>query len=109
MSARTRLGDVFFFQALKIAEMPVPREIIKLDDKYPDKGILLQFEDAINAQVAPLEEQARLQWEKVVNAGKTQGVSNEWTQLALERLHDFVSQDEFPVLRGELREGTEIP
>jgi tetratricopeptide (TPR) repeat protein len=109
LAARTRLGDVFYFQALKIAEMPVPKEIIKLDDKFPDKDILIQFEDAINTQVAPLEEQAKIQWEAVINAGKSQGVSNEWTQLAQERLHDFVSQDEFPVLRKELAEGTEIP
>ena len=59
--------------------------------------------------VAPLEEQARVQWEKVIDAAKSQGISNEWTQLAQERLHDFVSQDEFPVLRNELREGTETP
>ncbi len=109
LAARVRLGDVFFFQALKIAEMPIPKEITKLDDKFPDKDILIQFEDAINTQVAPLEDQAKIQWEAVINAGKSQGVSNEWTQLAQERLHDFVSQDEFPVLRKELAEGTEIP
>jgi hypothetical protein len=109
LAARVRLGDVFYFQALKIAEMPVPKEITKLDDKNPELDVLIQFEDAINAQVAPLEEQAKIQWEAVINAGKSQGVSNEWTQLAQERLHDFVSQDEFPVLRKELAEGTEIP
>jgi tetratricopeptide (TPR) repeat protein len=109
LAARVRLGDVFYFQALKIAEMPVPKEITKLDNKFPDKDILIKFEDAINAQVAPLEEQAKIQWEKVTDAGKQQGVSNKWTQLAQERLHDFVSQDEFPVLRKELTEGTVIP
>lgn len=109
LAARVRLGDVFYFQALKIAEMPVPKDILKLDEKFPDKDFLIQFEDAINAQVAPLEEQARIQWEAVTDAGKSQGVSSKWTQLAQERLHDFVSQDEFPVLRSELREGTVTP
>lgn len=109
MAARVRLGDVFYFQALKLAEMPVPKEIIKLDEKYPDKDVLIRFEDSINTLVAPLEEQARTQWEAVTAAGKQQGVSTEWTQLAQERLHDFVSQDEFPVLRNELREGTDTP
>lgn len=109
LAARTRLGDVFYFQALKIAEIPIPKEIIKLDDKYPDKDILIQYEDAIGGLVKPLEEAARQQWEAVINAGKQQGVSSKWTQLANERLHDFVSQDEFPVLRNELREGTVNP
>ncbi len=109
LAARVRVGDVRYFQALKIAEIPTPKEITRLDDRFPDKDILIQYEDAINALVAPLEDQATKQWEAVMDAGKSQGISNEWTQLAQERLHDFVSQDLFPVLRNELREGTEIP
>jgi len=109
LAARVRVGDVRFFEALKVAEIPTPKEVIALDEKFPDKDILIQYEDQINAMVAPLEEQARKQWETVVDAAKSQGISNEWTQLAQERLHDFVSQDEFPVLRQELSEGTVVP
>ncbi len=109
LAARVRVGDVRYFQALKIAEIPTPKEIIQLDDRFPDKDYLIKYEDAINGMVAPLEEQARTQWETVTVAAKQQGISNEWTQLAQERLHDFVSQDEFPVLRNALREGTEVP
>jgi hypothetical protein len=109
LAARTRIGDIRYFQALKIAEIPTPKEIERMDEKFPDKDILLQYEDAIASLVKPLEETARKEWEAVINAGRNQQVSNEWTQLANERLHDFVSQDEFPVLRQELREGTEKP
>ena len=109
LAARVRVGDVRFFQALKIAEIPVPKEIETLDEKYPDKDILITYQDTINDLVRPLEEQASKQWEAVMDAAKSQGISNEWTQLAQERLHDFVSQDLFPVLRNELREGTETP
>ncbi|MBL4637461.1 MAG: tetratricopeptide repeat protein [Kofleriaceae bacterium] len=109
LASLVRVGDIRFFQALKIAEIPIPKEIIRLDNLYPSKDILIQYEDTIASLVKPLEEQAKIQWEKVVNAGKAQRLSNEWTQLAQERLHDFVSQDEFPVLRTELREGTETP
>ncbi|MCP4446403.1 MAG: hypothetical protein GY811_13820 [Myxococcales bacterium] len=109
LAARVRVGDVRFFQALKIAEIPTPKDIIKLDDKFPDKDYLLKYQDAINSMVAPLEDQAQKQWDAVNDAAKAQGISNEWTQLAQERLHDFVSQDLYPVLRNELREGTVIP
>lgn len=109
LAAVVRVGDIRFFQALKIAEIPTPKEIIRLDDQNPDQDILIQYEDVIAGLVKPLEEQAKIQWEKVTNVGKNQQISNEWTQLAQERLHDFVSQDEFPVLRTELREGTETP
>ena len=109
LAARVRVGDVRFFQALKIAEIPVPKEIETLDEKYPDQDVLITYQDTINDLVRPLEEQASKQWEAVMDAAKSQGISNEWTQLAQERLHDFVSQDLFPVLRNELREGTETP
>ena len=109
LAALVRIGDVRFFQGLKIKEIPAPKDLIKLDNKYPDKDILIQYEEALDSKVKPLENQARTQWERVVNAGKTQRVSNDWTRLANERLHDFVSQEEFPVIREALSEGTEKP
>ena len=109
LAALVRIGDVLYFQGLKIAEIPVPKEIETLDNKFPDKEILFQYQDAIAELVKPLEEAAKQQWMKVIAAGRSQGVANEWTQLAQERLHDFVSQDEFPVLREALKEGTETP
>ena len=109
LAGLTRVGDVFYFQALKIAEIPVPKEIMEMDAKFPDKGIYAQYMDVLQNLVKPLEEQAKGQWIKVVDAGKAQGVVNQWTQLAQERLHDFISQDQFPVQRESLRDGTEKP
>jgi hypothetical protein len=109
LAALVRIGDVRFFQGLRIAEIPMPRELERLDAKFPDKDILLKYQDRLADLVKPLEQQARTQWVKVVDAGKRQKVSNEWTRLAQERLHDFISQQEFPVLREELREGTTRP
>ena len=57
----------------------------------------------------PLIDQAAMQWEKVVTTARQKGVANEWTRLAQERLHDFIDQARFPVLRQELIEGTERP
>lgn len=109
LAARVRIGDVRFFQALKIAEIPPPRELVRLDERYPDKGILIRYQDALDSKVKPLEQQARMQWERVTEIGKQQGVANEWTRLAQERLHDFISQQEFPVLREPMVEGTDRP
>ncbi len=109
LAALTRVGDVLYFQAIKLTEIPIPKEIERLDARFPEKEILFQYQDAITKLVKPLEEAAKQQWQKVVSVGKSQGVANEWTQLAQERLHDFVSQDEFPVLRKPMAEGTESP
>ena len=97
LAALTRIGDVRFFQGLKIKEIPPPKELVKLDEKYPDKDILIQWDDQLDTKVKPLEAAAQVQWERVINAGKAQKVSNEWTRLANERLHDFISQQQFPV------------
>jgi hypothetical protein len=109
LAAVVRIGDTFFFQGFKLKEAPVPKEVETLDRKYPDKNILIQYQDAIDKIAQPLIDQAAKQWEKVVDAGRKQGVSNEWTQLAQERLHDFIDQQAHPVLRQEILEGTEQP
>lgn len=109
LAALTRVGDTLYFHALKIAEIPVPKEIEKMDAKFPDRGILAQYMEVLQGLVKPLEDQAKTQWTKVVETGKSQGIANQWTQLAQERLHDFISQEEFPVQRAPLAEGTEKP
>src|SRR5690606_22519712 len=39
MAALVRLGDTFFFQGIKITEIPIPKEIEELDAKHPEKEI----------------------------------------------------------------------
>jgi hypothetical protein len=65
--------------------------------------------EVLQGLVKPLEDQAKQQWIKVTEAGKSQGIANKWTQLAQERLHDFISQEQFPVQRESLTEGTDKP
>jgi tetratricopeptide (TPR) repeat protein len=109
LAALVRVGDTFYFQALKIAEIPLPNEIKKLQLRAPDKDIEGQYLLVLQGLVKPLEDQAKQQWVKVTDAGKAQGIANQWTQLAQERLHDFISQEQFPVQRDSLKEGTEKP
>jgi len=109
LAALERVGDTLYFHALKIAEIPIPKEILKMDSKFPDKGIQAQYMEVLQGLVKPLEDQSKTQWTKVVETGKSQGIANQWTQLAQERLHDFISQEEFPVQRAPLAEGTDRP
>jgi tetratricopeptide (TPR) repeat protein len=104
-----RVGDVRYFHGQKLIDAPPPVSIQKLDEKYPDRGILNSYLSNIEQRVQPLLDEGIRQWKKVTTAAKDQGVNNKWTRLAQERLHDFVSPDEFPVLRDDLIGGTETP
>jgi len=106
-AALVRIGDIQLNSAQRLITAPVPKEIERLDEKYPSRGILDTFLSRIEELVQPKQDQAALQWKKVVQTARAAGVSNEWTDLALERLHDFVSPDEFPVLRPPLIGTTE--
>ncbi|HET6613695.1 MAG TPA: hypothetical protein VFG83_16965, partial [Kofleriaceae bacterium] len=110
LAALVRVGDTLFYSGQKVLEAPVPKNIEQLDRKYPEKGVLFQYQDKLRQSlVDPKQNAAKEQWIKVVNAARDAGVSNEWTELALQRLHDFVSAEEYPVLRDGLVEGTEVP
>lgn len=110
LAALVRVGDTLFYSGQKVLEAPVPKNIERLDRKYPEKGILFQYKDKLRQSlVDPKQDAAKEQWIKVVDAARQAGVSNEWTELALRRLHDFVSAEEYPVIRDGLVEGTEVP
>jgi TolA-binding protein len=108
-AALVRIGDLQFFSAQALINAPPPKEITRLDERFPDKGILTAWQERIEQIVQPKIDTAVNQWKKVVSTAKAAGISNRWTQLAQERLHDFVNADEFPVLRDELVGTTEHP
>jgi hypothetical protein len=110
LAALDRVGDTLFYSGQKVLEAPIPRQIERMDRKFPDRDILLKYQDAImDNLVTPKQNAAKEQWLKVVAAGEKSGVSNKWTELAHQRLHDFVSQEEYPVLRDAIVQGTEEP
>ncbi len=107
--AIVRIGDIEFFAAQQLINTPAPKKILKLDEKYPDKGILDMWQSRIEQIVEPRSAFAIEQWKKVVETAKTVGASNEWTKLALERLHDFDNPEVYPVLRADEIGTTENP
>jgi cellulose synthase operon protein C len=108
-AALVRIGDIQFFSAQKLINAQAPKEILKLDERYPDRGILDAWQSRIEEIVEPKTQTALNQWKKVVSSAKAEGVSNRWTRLAQERLHDFDNAETYPVLRQDKIGTTEIP
>ncbi|MBI4508397.1 MAG: tetratricopeptide repeat protein [Deltaproteobacteria bacterium] len=109
LASIVRLGDISFFAGQKLIEAPVPKEIQKLDEQYPDLGVLAQYQGMIEQQVQPQTDGAKVQWEKAVNVAKERGVANRWSKLAQQRLNAYVASDLYPVQRDEIIEKELLP
>lgn len=108
MAAKVRYGETLARFAEKMAAVPIPKYILDADKKNPDAGVIATYEERLGQNLAKYVEQAKAQWVEVVDLAKRTGVSNQWSQLALENLNrEF--PDEFPVLHQELFTGTEAP
>ncbi len=108
MAAKVRYGETMARFAEKLFQAPTPKFILDIDKKNPDAGAISAYEDGLTRNLATYVAQAKAQWVEVVDLAKRNGVSNQWSQLALENLNrEF--PDEFPVLHQELFTGTEAP
>jgi tetratricopeptide (TPR) repeat protein len=108
LAAMVRYGDTLAGYAVKLRGMPYPKDLEKMNDSNPDAGVLAAYDEALTKELLPYLDGAKKQWVEVVDAAKTAGVSNRWSQLALEDLNrEF--PDEYDVLHQELFEGTDKP
>ena len=108
MAAKVRFGETLARFAEKLFQAKTPKFIVDLDKKNPDAGAVAAYEDGLTKNLAKYVDQAKAQWVEVVDLAKRSGVSNKWSQLALENLNrEF--PDDFPVLHQELFTGTEAP
>jgi tetratricopeptide (TPR) repeat protein len=108
MAAKVRFGDILSNYGEKVAAIPMPADLQALNRKNPAAEIQAKFEETVGQNLKKYIDEARKQWAEVVELAKKNGVSNKWTQLALEALNrEF--PDEFPVLHQELFDGTEAP
>jgi tetratricopeptide (TPR) repeat protein len=108
MAAKVRYGETLSEFAIKLATAPTPKFILDLDKKNPDAGAVAAYEDGLSKNLAQYVDRAKKEWVEVVDLAKRSGVSNKWSQLALENLNrEF--PDEFPVLHQEIFTGTEAP
>lgn len=108
MAAKVRYGETLTAYAQKLFEMPTPKYVLDLDQRNPDLGLVAKFEEALAQKLAPLAEDAKKEWAEVIELAKQQGVSNQWTRLALENLNQEFP-DEYPILHKALVDGTEDP
>jgi hypothetical protein len=97
-----RFGDIQYDRAQKIANIPIPK-IIQNND-----GAIAAFETQRDATLKKDLDEARLNWSEVADLAKKNGISNKWSQHALENLaREF--PDQYKALRQELVQGTEAP
>jgi tetratricopeptide (TPR) repeat protein len=102
MAAKVRFGDIQYDRAQKIANIPIPK-IIQNND-----AAISEFETRRDAALKKDLDEAKLNWSEVAELAKRGGVSNKWSQHALENLaREFPEQ--FKALRQELVQGTEAP
>lgn len=108
MAAKVRFGETLARFAEKLAQAPTPKYVLDLDKRNPDAGAVMAYEEGLAKNLAKYIDQAKAQWVEVVDLAKRSGVSNRWSQLAMENLNrEF--PDEFPVLHQEIFTGTEAP
>src|SRR6185436_14397905 len=102
MAAKVRFGDIQYDRAQKISNIPIPK-IIQNND-----AAISAFETQRDAALKKDLDEARLNWSEVADLAKKGGVSNRWSQHALENLaREFPEQ--YKALRQELVQGTEAP
>ena len=104
LAAIVRLGDISFFAGQKLIEAPIPKEIVRLDQTYPDQGVLANYQSQIESLVQPNTDAAKDQWLKALSTAKSAGVANEWSKLAAQRLNSYIAADIYPVQRDEIIE-----
>jgi hypothetical protein len=102
MAAKVRFGDIQYDRAQKIANIPIPK-IIQNNDT-----VIAAFETQRDQALKKDLDEARLNWSEVADLAKRGGVSNRWSQKALENLaREF--PDQYKALRQELVQGTDAP
>src|SRR5262249_48938193 len=101
MAATVRYGDVQYDFALKSSDIPIPTLI-----KEPTA--IEKFEQTRDENLKKFLGEARQSWQLVVDKAKQGGISNKWSDHALENLaREF--PDEFKALRAPVVEGTSAP
>jgi len=108
MASKVRFGETLAMYAEKLRAMPYPKDLEKMNNANPEAGVLATYDEALRKELDPYLAEAKKQWQEVVDAAKQAGVSNRWSQLALENLNrEFPEQ--YDVLHQELFEGTDQP
>jgi cellulose synthase operon protein C len=102
MAAKVRYGEIRYQYASKLSDAPLPVPVARNPD------VIADFEETRDKNLQRYLVEAKAQWSEVVDLAKKGGISNRWSQQALENLgREFPA--EFSVLRQEIVEGTEAP
>jgi hypothetical protein len=102
MAAKVRYGDIQYDAGQKIHDIPIPAIIAKNPDAVG------AYEEQRDKNLEKYLNEAKADWSDVADKAKQGGVSNKWSQHAVENLaREF--PDQYHVLRQELVQGTDAP
>jgi len=112
LAALVRVGDASFFAADKLLSAGLPKEIEQYDQKYPDLGLAAQFTETVENRardefIDPQDTKtypfgAKQYWLLTLESAKKNGIANEWSKLASQRLNTYIASDLYPVMRDDL-------
>ncbi len=108
MAQKVRIGETLMGYANKLYEMPVPREIDRMNAANPDADVLTQWEDGMQNELKPYPVAAKTKWKAVTDLAAQYKINNKWVKLAQENLNKEFP-DEFPILHDPVVEGTVAP
>ncbi len=110
LAAQDRVADIYLGYNERVFNIPTPSSVVKMNKKYPDKGYLALFEDALRAELDKkgYREIAHQAFEKVVQIATDAGISNQWVTYAKDQLNKEFG-GKYQILTEELAGGTEEP
>ena len=110
LANQVRVGDIYLGYNERVFNIPVPSETLKMDKKYPDKGILGMFEAALRKELEKkgYRDTAKRAFEQVVTIANNANISNKWVTYAKDQLNKEFGGT-YQILTDELIDGTEEP
>jgi tetratricopeptide (TPR) repeat protein len=118
LAALVRIGDVSYFAADKVFAAGVPPEFVKFDTQNGtdlsgeftttiETKMRDEFVDPQDAKKFPFG--AKQYWQMTLESAKKNGISNEWSKLAEQRLNTYIASDLFPVQRDDITDPVSKP
>jgi hypothetical protein len=104
MAAKVRYGDIQYDFGQKVSNAPIPTPVA--NNSNPD--VLAAYQLQLDKNLEKFANEAKGQWQEVLDAAKQGGISNSWSRRAQEELgRDY--PNEYTSLRQEIVQGTDAP
>jgi hypothetical protein len=108
--AWVRIGEIYLTYNERIFNIPIPTAITKIDNRFPDRGVLARFEDALRAELEKkgYRKTANRSFQQVVDTATRNSINNKWVTYAKDQLNKEFGGS-YQILSEGLIDGTEEP